>query len=209
MSRKSSDYKAVVRWGGLSVHPIGGGMGICVGAFADGLVDMSRNARKFCKYDSGSFRAMADAMDAAEDKKLSDAAQDAMRPKCAVCGGRVYNLPCCNRETGGLEAAVICVDCHRVASEEDAAKWREWYGKHYAAMWAPFEEQAGAYEELDSMVDAARRVQQGFEADDNIDGYPNMSAEQRQAVRDLLGSMDSLRPLLERLKGYYQKGVAE
>lgn len=213
MSRKASDYKAEVRWGGLSVQPRGKGMGICVGTFTGGLVDMSRNARKYAKYDSGSFRAMADAMDAAEDKKLLDAERDATRPKCEHCGGQVYNLPCYNRETGGLEAAVICVDCHRIVSDEAAEQWKDWYGKHDAAMWAPFEDQADAHDELDELIGAARAVQLGTEADDNVDGYPNMSPDQRLSLRELLGTMERLRPMLERMNGYYlaaeQKGDGE
>lgn len=131
------------------------------------------------------------------------------RPTCEHCGGKVYNLPCYNRETGGLEAAVICVDCHRIVSDEAAMQWGAWYDKHQVAMWAPFEGQADAHDELDELIGAARAVQHGTCADDNVDGYPNMSLNQRLSLRELLETMERLKPMLERLNNYYQKGAEQ
>lgn len=128
------------------------------------------------------------------------------RPKCAHCGGELWNMLCVNHETGGLEPHVICIDCHRAASEDAARKWKAWYGKHYKLVWAPFEDQADAHDALDTLISAAHGVQRGLEADDNIYGYPNMSQEQRHAVVELLETMNSLKPLLEGFKGHYMKG---
>lgn len=131
------------------------------------------------------------------------------RPTCEHCGGQVYNLPCYNRQTGALEAAVICVECHRPVSEEASKQWGEWYDKHKSAMWAPLEDQADAFDALDELIGAARAVKSGTCADDNVDGYPTMSLNQQLRVRDLLYLMERLKPMLERLNNYYQKGAQQ